>query len=68
MHINITVVTFKTGKVQPGTQKCFALHIGQVTTAGVQVSPAEPRALLPLPTCSVSRIALRVQKEEKFWQ
>lgn len=68
MHINITVVTFKTGKVHPGTQKCFALHIGQATTAGVQVSSADLRALLPLPTCSVSGIAFRIQKEEEFWQ
>lgn len=38
MHVSITVVTFKTAKVQPRTQKCFALCTKQVPKAGLQVS------------------------------
>lgn len=38
VHVNITVVTFKVAKIQPQTQKCFALRTRQVPKAGLQVS------------------------------
>lgn len=37
VHRNVTGAAFRAGKVQPETQKSFALHMGQFSAAGVQV-------------------------------